>query len=160
MIKSTLRASTLAMALLLGLGLSACGGGGGGGGSPSSGTTDSSGSSSITSLSITDTVVGTGNAAIAGNSLSVTYTGWLYDVKSSNLRGSQFDSNVGGQAFVFKLGAGTVIAGWDQGLVGMKVGGKRTLIIPAALAYGSAGAAPAIPPNAALVFDVTLSNIQ
>jgi len=157
MIQSSFRASAIALALICTAGLSACGGGGD---TSSNFPADTSGSAAITTLGITDTVVGTGAAATAGNMLTVTYTGWLYDVKSSNLRGTQFDSNVNGQAFVFQLGAGKVIAGWDQGLAGMKVGGKRTLVIPASLAYGSGGAAPSIPPNAALVFDVTLSKIQ
>jgi FKBP-type peptidyl-prolyl cis-trans isomerase FkpA len=128
--------------------LSACGGGGG---SPSTAPTQ---------LQVTDSLVGTGTAAAAGNTITVHYTGWLYDETASQYRGKQFDSSVGKTPFSFKLGVGQVIAGWDQGVVGMKVGGKRTLIIPSALGYGSTGAGSAIPPNAALVFDVELLSVQ
>ena len=110
-----------------------------------------------TLLQITDSVVGTGATAVAGNTLTVNYTGWLYDATAAQNHGKQFDSSVGKTPFSFKLGAGQVIAGWDQGMVGMKVGGKRTLTIPSAMGYGSAGAGGGlIPPNAALVFDVEL----
>jgi FKBP-type peptidyl-prolyl cis-trans isomerase FkpA len=128
--------------------LSACGGGGG------------STSTAPTQLQVTDSLVGTGTAAAAGNTITVHYTGWLYDETASQYRGKQFDSSVGKTPFSFKLGVGQVIAGWDQGVVGMKVGGKRTLIIPSALGYGSTGAGSAIPPNAALVFDVELLSVQ
>lgn len=106
-----------------------------------------------------DTKVGTGKAAAVGSTVTVHYTGWLYAPKEPQQRGAQFDSSVGGDPFSFELGAGRVIPGWDQGLVGMKVGGKRTLVIPAALAYGSRGAGP-IPPNANLVFEVTLLDVK
>ena len=128
--------------------LSACGGGGG------------STSTAPTQLQVTDSLVGTGTAAAAGNTITVHYTGWLYDETASQYRGKQFDSSVGKTPFSFKLGVGQVIAGWDQGVVGMKVGGKRTLIIPSALGYGSTGAGSAIPSNAALVFDVELLSVQ
>ena len=128
--------------------LSACGGGGG------------STSTAPTQLQVTDSLVGTGTAAAAGNTITVHYTGWLYDETASQYRGKQFDSSVGKTPFSFKLGVGQVIEGWDQGVVGMKVGGKRTLIIPSALGYGSTGAGSAIPPNAALVFDVELLSVQ
>lgn len=112
-------------------------------------------------LQITDTVVGTGASAVSGNTLTVNYTGWLYDQSAAQNHGKQFDSSIGRAPFSFKLGAGQVISGWDQGMVGMKVGGKRTLIIPSALAYGSSGAGGGlIPPNAALVFEVELISIQ
>ena len=98
-----------------------------------------------------DEVVGSGTTAVNGKSLDVWYTGWLTD-------GTQFDSNIsnGRGVFTFTLGAGQVIEGWDQGLVGMKVGGKRKLVIPPSLAYG-AGGQGAIPGNAVLVFEVQLS---
>jgi FKBP-type peptidyl-prolyl cis-trans isomerase FkpA len=114
-----------------------------------------------TQLQITDTVLGTGATAAVGNTLTVHYTGWLYDANTAQNHGTQFDSSVGRGPFSFRLGVGQVIAGWDQGVLGMKVGGKRTLIIPSALGYGSSGAgAGAIPPNAALVFDVELLAVQ
>lgn len=110
-----------------------------------------------TSLQISDSVVGTGATAASGNTLTVNYTGWLYDASAAQNRGKQFDSSLGRAPFSFTLGAGQVIAGWDQGLVGMKVGGKRTLIIPSSLGYGASGASGGlIPPNTALVFDVEL----
>jgi FKBP-type peptidyl-prolyl cis-trans isomerase FkpA len=107
----------------------------------------------------TDTHTGAGKAALAGSTVTVHYTGWLYAPKADKQHGAQFDSSVGGTPFTFKLGAGKVIKGWDEGLVGMKVGGKRTILIPAALAYGSRGAGP-IPPNANLIFDVQLLDVK
>jgi FKBP-type peptidyl-prolyl cis-trans isomerase FkpA len=107
-------------------------------------------------LKKTDVVVGTGNVASRGP-VKVHYTGWLHDPAKPDGRGAKFDSSVDrGQPFDFNLGAGQVIAGWDQGVQGMKVGGKRTLVIPASLGYGSRGAGGAIPPNATLQFDVEL----
>jgi FKBP-type peptidyl-prolyl cis-trans isomerase FkpA len=103
-------------------------------------------------LIVEDLSVGSGAAAIIGDTLSVHYTGWLED-------GTQFDSSVGGEPFEFELGAGNVIAGWDEGLVGMQAGGKRKLVIPPDLAYGSNGAGP-IPPNATLTFEVELLEIK
>jgi FKBP-type peptidyl-prolyl cis-trans isomerase FkpA len=130
--------------------LSGCGGGGG-----------DAAASGPTKLEVTDTTPGTGATAAAGNTLTVNYTGWLYSATATNFRGTQFDTSVGKSPFQFKLGAGQVIAGWDQGLVGMKVGGTRTLIIPSSLAYGSAGAGGGvIPPDAALVFTVDLLAVQ
>jgi FKBP-type peptidyl-prolyl cis-trans isomerase FkpA len=110
-------------------------------------------------LQKTDIVAGKGKTATAGSTVTVHYTGWLYSPKAPRQHGAQFDSSTGGQAFTFALGAGKVIPGWDQGLVGMKVGGKRTLVVPAALAYGERGAGP-IPPNANLIFDVTLLDVK
>jgi FKBP-type peptidyl-prolyl cis-trans isomerase FkpA len=138
----------LSLSVVLSIVLSACGGGGG------STTTEPA------QLQVTDILVGTGATATAGNTITVHYTGWLYDEKASQYRGKQFDSSIGKTPFSFKLGVGQVIAGWDQGVVGMKVGGKRTLIIPSALGYGSTGAGSAIPPNAALVFEVELLSVQ
>ena len=112
-----------------------------------------------TALQITDTTAGTGATAAVGNTVTVNYTGWLYSPSVANFQGTQFDTSIGKQPFSFKLGVGQVIAGWDQGVVGMKVGGTRTLIIPASLAYGSTGSG-VIPPNAALVFTVDLLTVQ
>jgi FKBP-type peptidyl-prolyl cis-trans isomerase FkpA len=106
-----------------------------------------------------DTKVGSGKTAVSGNTVSVHYTGWLYAPKANNQHGAQFDSSVGGEPFTFQLGAGRVIKGWDEGVAGMKVGGKRTLIIPADLAYGARGVGP-IPPNATLIFDVELIDVK
>lgn len=146
------RRTALACSFAALLSLAACGGGGSDGTPP-----DTSGSSNVTVLVKTDTVVGTGPTAVNGKTITVHYTGWLYDVNAVNKKGLKFDSSVDrGQPFTYVLGAGTVIAGWEQGIPEMKVGGKRTLTIPASLAYGAAGRAPSIPPNAALVFDVEL----
>jgi FKBP-type peptidyl-prolyl cis-trans isomerase FkpA len=102
-----------------------------------------------------DLVVGTGATASTGRSLNVAYTGWLYDPARPESKGTQFESGTYG----FTLGTGNVIRGWDLGLVGMRVGGRRRLTIPPELAYGSSGQGP-IPPNASLVFDVELLNVQ
>jgi FKBP-type peptidyl-prolyl cis-trans isomerase FkpA len=112
-------------------------------------------------FSATDLAVGTGAAAATGNFLTVNYTGWLYDTRQIDGKGQQFDSSLtaGRSPFQFTLG-GNVIQGWNQGLVGMKVGGKRRLIIPPDLAYGPSGSPPAIPPNATLIFDIDLLNVQ
>lgn len=127
---------------------------GGGGSSPTSPSTVS------VPFSQTDLVVGTGTEATAGKRLTVNYTGWLYDPAQPDRKGRQFDTSVGRQPFTFTVGAGQVIRGWDQGVPGMKVGGQRRLIIPPELAYGSAGAGGAIPPNATLVFDIELLDVQ
>jgi FKBP-type peptidyl-prolyl cis-trans isomerase FkpA len=101
-----------------------------------------------------DIKVGTGPKALRGETVRVHYTGWLTN-------GKKFDSSVGtGKPFSFDLGAGQVIKGWDEGVAGMKVGGKRQLRIPPDLAYGDRGAAGVIPPNATLIFDVELVGIQ
>ena len=104
----------------------------------------------------TDLTIGTGAVAAAGKSLSVHYTGWLYDPSAPGQKGLQFDSSIGGAPFDLILGAGGVIRGWDQGFEGMRVGGKRRLIIPPDLAYGDAGAGGVIPPNATLIFEMEL----
>ena len=96
-----------------------------------------------------DIVPGTGATAVSGKNVTVNYTGWLTS-------GKQFDTSIGKRPFQFKLGAGQVIQGWDDGVAGMKVGGKRQLRIPPNLAYGSQGVSGVIPPNATLVFDVEL----
>jgi len=108
-----------------------------------------------------DTVTGAGAEAVAGRTVVVNYTGWLVDPAAVDLHGKQFDSSVGKSPFSFPLGGGRVIKGWDEGVAGMKVGGKRTLIIPAAMAYGSKGAGGGvIPPNAPLIFDVELLKVN
>ncbi|CAN7499459.1 FKBP-type peptidyl-prolyl cis-trans isomerase [Massilia sp. LjRoot122] len=106
-----------------------------------------------------DTVAGTGKEAVEGTTVVVHYTGWLYEPKAESKHGAQFDSSSGREPFSFQLGAGQVIPGWDAGVQGMKVGGKRTLIIPSSLGYGSSGAGP-IPPNANLIFDVELLEVR
>jgi FKBP-type peptidyl-prolyl cis-trans isomerase FkpA len=112
-----------------------------------------------TGLKKIDSAVGNGKLATPGSTVSVHYTGWLYAPTAARQHGAQFDSSRDGGPFTFVLGAGKVIPGWDQGVAGMKVGGKRTLIIPAALGYGARGAGP-IPPNATLVFDVELLGVK
>src|SRR5581483_7091738 len=115
----------------------------------------------ITSLQVADTKPGTGRAAASGTQVTVHYTGWLYDPKAPDKHGKKFDSSRDhGEPFTFRLGAGQVIAGWDQGVNGRKVGGTRTLIIPSALGYGARGAGGAIPPHATLVFDVELLEVR
>ena len=110
-------------------------------------------------LNYTDTKIGDGATARAGNKVSVHYTGWL---SNNGAKGKKFDSSVDrGLPFQFTLGAHQVIAGWDEGVAGMKVGGARTLIIPPELGYGARGAGGgAIPPNATLIFDVELLQVQ
>jgi len=115
----------------------------------------------ITSLQVTDTKTGAGAPAAAGKRVTVHYTGWLYDAKAPDRHGKKFDSSRDRkEPFAFKLGAGDVIRGWDQGVAGMKVGGSRTLIVPSDLGYGARGAGAAIPPNSTLVFDVELLDVK
>ncbi len=109
----------------------------------------------------TDVKVGDGTEATAGKVVSVHYTGWLYDEKAADKHGTKFDSSRDrGQPFQFPLGGGQVIKGWDQGVAGMKIGGQRTLIIPAEMGYGARGAGGVIPPNATLIFDVELLGVN
>jgi FKBP-type peptidyl-prolyl cis-trans isomerase FkpA len=96
---------------------------------------------------------------VTGATVVVNYTGWLYSPNAQLQHGAQFDSSIGREPFSFRLGAGQVIPGWDQGVQGMKVGGKRTLIVPAALGYGAQGAGP-IPPNSNLIFEVELLDVK
>ncbi len=107
-------------------------------------------------FSQTDLVVGAGALASTGNRVTVAYTGWLYDAGRPDNKGTAFDS---GTAFSFTIGAGQVIAGWDQGVPGMRVGGQRRLVIPPNLAYGNR-AVGSIPANSTLVFDVTLASVN
>ena len=110
--------------------------------------------SSVTQLKIEDLVIGTGRQVKAGDTLSMNYTGWLEN-------GTKFDSSYdSGQPIEFVLGQGSVIPGWEQGVVGMKVGGRRRLTVPASLAYGASGAGDTIPPNATLIFEVELMGIK
>ena len=123
------------------------------GGSPTSPTVN-------VPYSQTDFRVGTGADATSGKRITVHYTGWLYSASAADNKGTQFDSSSGRGPFAFTLGAGQVIRGWDQGVAGMKVGGQRRLVLPPELAYGAAGAGGAIPPNATLIFDIELLDVQ
>jgi FKBP-type peptidyl-prolyl cis-trans isomerase len=109
------------------------------------------------SYSQTDLVVGTGALSGPGSLVTVAYTGWLHDSSRPEAKGRQFDSNT---AYQFRLGTGAVIRGWDQGVSGMRVGGQRRLVIPPDLAYGNQSPGGIIPPNATLVFDITMNNVQ
>ncbi len=109
-------------------------------------------------LKITDTTVGTGATPKTGQICVMHYTGWLYE---NGAKGKKFDSSVDrGEPFEFSIGVGQVIGGWDEGVATMKVGGKRTLIIPPKLGYGARGAGGLIPPNATLIFDVELLGVK
>lgn len=117
-------------------------------------TTSGTGDQNVTELKIEDIKVGDGAEAVAGKTVVVHYTGTLVD-------GKKFDSSVDrGQPFPFPLGAGRVIQGWDKGVQGMKVGGKRKLTIPPSMGYGEQGAGGVIPPNATLLFDVELLEVK
>lgn len=137
-----LRLSRLALILLLSGAAAACGGGDDTPTSPSLGIP----------YSATDLVVGTGAPAVVGRSVTVAYTGWLYSTTASDNKGAQFDSG----SFSFTLGTG-VIAGFSQGVNGMRVGGRRRVVIPPELGYGTAGRPPEIPGNATLIFEITLT---
>jgi len=115
----------------------------------------------VNALKKNDTKQGTGAEAVKGKTVIVHYTGWLYDPGQPEGKGKKFDSSLDRRdPFGFSLGQGQVIRGWDEGVAGMKVGGKRTLIIPADMGYGARGAGGVIPPNAALVCDVELLEIR
>jgi FKBP-type peptidyl-prolyl cis-trans isomerase FkpA len=117
--------------------------------------------SDVSELKKIDAKVGTGEEAVVGKTVKVHYTGWLYDAAAPDKKGTKFDSSHDRkEPFSFLLGSGRVIKGWDQGVLGMKIGGQRTLIIPPNMAYGAHGAGNVIPPNAALVFDVELIGLQ
>jgi len=113
-------------------------------------------------VEIVDVVVGTGAEAEIGKTVYMNYTGWLFKPFATKQHGKKFDSSLdaGRTPLDFQLGAGRVIKGWEQGILGMKVGGKRTLIIPASLGYGARGAGSDIPPNADLIFDVELVKVK
>jgi FKBP-type peptidyl-prolyl cis-trans isomerase FkpA len=143
---SFVRYSTAALACLATIAATACGS------SPASPST-------TPAFSQTDVRIGTGADAIAGKSLTVNYTGWLYDASKADLKGLQFETSVGGTPFTFTLGVGQVIGGWDQGVPGMKVGGLRRLIVPSSLAYGGVRNGP-IPPYATLIFEIELLDVQ
>jgi FKBP-type peptidyl-prolyl cis-trans isomerase FkpA len=114
----------------------------------------------IASLGKIDTQIGSGTEAVYGSMVEVHYTGWLYNHKAENLHGAKFDSSRdSGTPFVFQVGGRQVIKGWDLGVVGMKVGGKRTLLIPSYLGYSTKGSG-SIPPNAHLVFDIELLAVK
>lgn len=115
----------------------------------------------VATLAATDLSVGSGAAAVPGSKVTVHYTGWLYDSNQPDQKGTEFDSSRNkGDPFSFVLGQRQVIAGWDQGVAGMQVGGQRRLVIPGDLAYGDSGAGGVIPPGATLVFDVELLDVQ
>ena len=115
----------------------------------------------ITSLIIKDTVLGNGRQAEKGLAVTVHYSGWLYDPNQKDGKGKKFDSSLDrNDPFVFNLGGGQVIRGWDDGVDGMKIHGKRTLIIPPDMGYGSRGTGALIPPNATLIFDVELLGVK
>lgn len=112
-------------------------------------------------LTMTDTKPGSGAEIKTGQTAVVHYTGWLWSATAPDHKGTKFDSSRDhNEPFPFRVGAGDVIAGWDQGVVGMKVGGQRRLVIPPDLGYGASGAGGVIPPGATLVFDVELLSIQ
>jgi FKBP-type peptidyl-prolyl cis-trans isomerase FkpA len=126
---------------------------------PAPAATDSTGTETMP-LQKTDLSPGDGVEITSGQTALVHYTGWLYDAAAPENKGKQFDSSVGGEPFEFPLGGGAVIQGWDQGVAGMKVGGKRRLVIPPEMGYGNRGAGGVIPPGATLVFDVELVEIR
>ena len=130
------------------LSLAGCGGGGG----SSSSTTAVANPAQFTA---TDVVVGTGTTASTGKTATVTYTGWLYSATATDHKGTQFDSG----SYTFMVGQGQTNQGFDQGVQGMLVGGRRIVLIPSSMGYGASGY-NAIPPNAGLVFDITLTAVQ
>ncbi|MEO8418047.1 MAG: FKBP-type peptidyl-prolyl cis-trans isomerase [Methylophilaceae bacterium] len=156
--QATLFASVLVMAVFASSGCSADSNSSN---SPTSKQEKPAMSKSITELEKIDQVVGEGREAEAGTNVTVHYTGWLYDPSKPEGHGEKFDSSVDRrEPFAFYLGGGQVIRGWDEGVAGMKIGGKRTLIIPSNMGYGERGAGGVIPPNATLVFDVELLGIK
>jgi FKBP-type peptidyl-prolyl cis-trans isomerase FkpA len=128
-------------------------------GTAACGDSPSTPSSASPTFTQTDLRVGTGTDATAGTALTVNYTGWLYDATKTDHKGVQFDSSVGLTPFTFTLGVGQVIAGWDQGLVGMKTGGVRQLVVPSSLAYGGVRNT-SIPPFATLIFEIELLGVK
>jgi FKBP-type peptidyl-prolyl cis-trans isomerase FkpA len=120
---------------------------------------DATSPSHFATFATTDLKVGTGITAAAGDTIVVRYTGWLYNESATDHKGAVFDSSVGSTDFTFTLGVGQVITGWDEGLVGMKTGGVRRLVIPPSLAYGATRSS-IIPPEATLLFEVELVDVK
>ena len=115
----------------------------------------------MTEFTIIDNQLGEGREAEKGLTITVHYSGWIYDENEDDKKGNKFDSSKDrNEPFTFVLGVGQVIKGWDDGFAGMKIGGTRTIIIPSEMGYGSRGAGSVIPPNANLIFDVELLGIQ
>lgn len=115
----------------------------------------------VTAMVIKDTVVGTGYTARDDSEVRIQYTGWLYDAKAPDHHGAKIDSSYdNGRPFSFTLGTNEVVEGMDAGVKGMKVGGKRTIIVPSRMGYGRRGAAPDVPPNSALIFDIELLEVH
>ena len=110
-------------------------------------------------LIVSDITVGKGATAVAGSTVTIHYTGWLYSPKAPKLRGNKFDSSAGSAPFTFKVGAGAVIRGWDEGVKGMKAGGKRQLIVPASMGFGKDGLGP-VPSTANLLFEIELIDVK
>jgi FKBP-type peptidyl-prolyl cis-trans isomerase FkpA len=149
-----------AVGVLLGL-LAACGGKPPAAGPSSDSTVPAVAAPAIETLEVGELQAGSGAPITAGQKAVVQYTGWLYETSAPDKKGKEFDSSrSSGRPFSFVVGAGQVIKGWDQGVLGMKVGGRRRLTIPATLAYGDVGAGGVIPPGAALVFDVELVAVE
>jgi FKBP-type peptidyl-prolyl cis-trans isomerase len=141
--------------------LAACGGKPAAPGASATSAAPAAATPEVNQMEIVELQPGPGAAIVAGQKAVVEYTGWLYETSAADKKGKEFDSSKnGGQPFRFTVGAGQVIKGWDQGVLGMKVGGKRRLIIPANLAYGDVGAGGVIPPGATLIFDVDLVAIE
>jgi FKBP-type peptidyl-prolyl cis-trans isomerase FkpA len=152
--KFTVPALVLALGLGLGLGLAGCGGGSG-----DSATGATPAIPDTITLQKIDLVTGTGAEAVVGKTVTVHYTGYLYDASKTSLKGATFDSSAGGSPLGFVVGGGRLIKGFDEGVRGMKVGGKRTVIIPASMGYGNQ-ATGTIPANANLVFDIELVTVS
>ncbi|MRX08433.1 FKBP-type peptidyl-prolyl cis-trans isomerase [Pseudoduganella sp. FT25W] len=151
-----LKSSLIAACVVLST-LTACGGGGGSSGSNGSVTTPADNPGSF---SQTDSAVGTGMLASTTNIVGIRYSAWLYSASAADHKGAKIDTNLtSATPYVFTLGGGVVIKGLEQGVTGMKVGGQRTLIIPASLALGASGSTT-VPPNAGMVFDVQLTDVQ
>lgn len=143
----SVRLSRVAIAAML-IACAACG---------SSTSTTATAPTSTAPFTITDLTIGTGATAAVGNRITVAYTGWLYNTANPDGKGTQFDTST---STFFTLASGNLIAGWVQGIPGMKVGGQRRLIVPPELAYGTSGSGSTIPGNATLIFDITLLNVQ
>jgi peptidylprolyl isomerase len=153
-----LKSSLIAACVVLST-LTACGGGGGGSSSGSNGGTTTP-ADNPGSFSQTDSVLGTGTLASATNIVGIRYSAWLYSASAAEHKGTKIDNNLtSATPYVFTLGSGMVLKGLDQGVTGMKIGGQRTLIIPASLAQGTTGSTT-VPPNSGMVFDVQLTDVQ